>query len=161
MQHTAVKPPRAADLVPVSMVSDDSCPGSRRCTCRSINPGATIIPLASKTCVLFDEENFPGAPTSLMTSPSSRTSSAASVLRAGSITRPFLISNILSYPFFAELGLERDRRRGGCAPPALVQRPDVSPDRLLPTNTESPFEPPHRWSPAPARRTAARRPPPA
>jgi len=32
MQQTAVKPPRAADFVPVSMVSEDSCPGSRKCT---------------------------------------------------------------------------------------------------------------------------------
>ena len=32
MQQTAVKPPRAAARVPVSMVSEDSCPGSRKCT---------------------------------------------------------------------------------------------------------------------------------
>ncbi len=31
MQQTAVKPPRAAARVPVSMVSEDSWPGSRRC----------------------------------------------------------------------------------------------------------------------------------
>jgi len=30
MQQTAVNPPRAAARVPVSMVSEDSCPGSRR-----------------------------------------------------------------------------------------------------------------------------------
>ena len=31
MQQTAVKPPRAAARVPVSIVSEDSWPGSRRC----------------------------------------------------------------------------------------------------------------------------------
>ena len=30
MQQTAVKPPRAAERVPVSIVSEFSCPGSRR-----------------------------------------------------------------------------------------------------------------------------------
>src|SRR5258708_7744249 len=47
MQQTAVNPPRAAAFVPVSMVSEDSCPGSRRCAWRSIKPGATICPPAS------------------------------------------------------------------------------------------------------------------
>src|SRR5258708_4020041 len=95
MQHTAVNPPRAADFVPDSMVSEDSWPGSRKCTCRSIKPGATIIPLASNTSASRNPANFPGAPTSLTTSPSSNTSIAASVFDPGSITRPFLISNIL------------------------------------------------------------------
>src|SRR5260221_642216 len=95
MQHTAVNPPRAADFVPDSMVSEDSWPGSRKCTCRSIKPGATIIPLASNTSASRNPANFPGTPTSFTNSPSSKTSIAASVFDAGSITRPFLISNIL------------------------------------------------------------------
>src|SRR5712691_261820 len=95
MQQTAVKPPRAADFVPVSMVSEDSCPGSRKCTWRSMKPGATIIPVASKTSASCQAENFPGAPISFTNSPSSRTSIAASVFDAGSINRPFFISNML------------------------------------------------------------------
>ena len=31
MQQTAVNPPRAAERVPVAIVSEFSCPGSRRC----------------------------------------------------------------------------------------------------------------------------------
>ena len=42
MGHTAVNPPRAAARVPVSMVSEDSPPGSRRWQCKSMKPGATI-----------------------------------------------------------------------------------------------------------------------
>src|SRR5262245_33254236 len=59
-----------------------------------MKPGATIKSDASKTSTLFAELNSPGAPTSLICSPSSNTSSGASVLDAGSRTRPFLISNI-------------------------------------------------------------------
>src|SRR5260221_2843236 len=95
MQQTAVTPPRAADFVPDSMVSEDSWPGSRKCTCRSIKPGATIIPLASNTSASRNPANFPGTPTSFTNSPSSKTSIAASVFDAGSITLPFLIINLL------------------------------------------------------------------
>ena len=49
MQQIDVKPPAAAARAPVSMVSACSKPGSRRCTCMSIKPGATIRPVASKT----------------------------------------------------------------------------------------------------------------
>ena len=48
MQQTAVNPPRAAARVPVSIVSDISWPGSRRWQCRSMKPGATTSPVASK-----------------------------------------------------------------------------------------------------------------
>ena len=47
MGQTAVKPPRAAARVPVSMVSEFSPPGSRRWQCRSMKPGATTSPVAS------------------------------------------------------------------------------------------------------------------
>src|SRR5690348_18097397 len=94
MQHTAVNPPRAAAFVPVSIVSESSWPGSRKWQCKSINPGATISPFASNisapSAEIFD-------PTLEMRSPSSSTSSDASVLLAGSMTRPFLISSILSF----------------------------------------------------------------
>ena len=45
--QTAVKPPATAARAPVATVSLYSCPGSRRCTCRSMNPGVTHLPRAS------------------------------------------------------------------------------------------------------------------
>ena len=48
MQQMVVKPPAAAARAPVSMVSACSMPGSRRCTCMSMKPGATMQPGASK-----------------------------------------------------------------------------------------------------------------
>src|SRR5580765_985713 len=53
------------------------------------------MPLASKISASFNEANFPGVATSFTVSPSSSTSIAASVLEAGSITRPFVISSML------------------------------------------------------------------
>ena len=94
MQQTAVNPPRAAARVPVSIVSDDSCPGSRRCACKSINPGATIRPAASNTSAPGTACRLPGCATSAILSPSIRMSRGASVFVAGSITRPFLITSI-------------------------------------------------------------------
>src|SRR5216110_474627 len=60
-----------------------------------MNPGETIMPLASNTSASLMAANLPGSPTSFTTWPSSRTSLGASVFDAGSTTRPFLISNIL------------------------------------------------------------------
>src|SRR5579864_6573834 len=94
MQQTAVNPPRAAALVPVSMVSEFSWPGSRRWTCMSMKPGATTRPVASKTSAPLSREIFPGAAISEMVSPSRRMSRTASVLDAGSRTRPFLIRSM-------------------------------------------------------------------
>src|SRR5467141_1791253 len=106
MQQTAVNPPRAAARVPVSMVSEDSCPGSRKCTWISIKPGATIRPLASKISASAGAAIFPAGPTSFIFSPSSRTSRGASVLDAGSTTRPFLISSIGGFlGFYFERGM--------------------------------------------------------
>src|SRR5258708_17151566 len=90
MQQTAVSPPRAAAFVAVSMVSEDSCPGSRRCAWRSMKPGATICPPASNTSKPLREEISPAGATSAIRSPSSKMSRVASVLRPGSTTRPFL-----------------------------------------------------------------------
>src|SRR5437762_2140035 len=49
MGQTVVKPPTAAAAVPVAIVSLWLCPGSRKCTCRSMNPGDTINQRASST----------------------------------------------------------------------------------------------------------------
>src|SRR5579863_7634542 len=84
-----VNPPAAAARAPVSMVSACSKPGSRRCTCMSMKPGATTIPVASKTCAPWQERS--GATPALRPSTIS-TSATRSVLVAGSITRPFLIT---------------------------------------------------------------------
>src|SRR6266571_3160366 len=59
-----------------------------------MKPGATISPVASKTSTSCGAPIFPAGATSLIFSPSSRTSSGASVSLAGSITRPFLIRSI-------------------------------------------------------------------
>src|ERR1700688_3717896 len=100
MQHTAVKPPRAAARVPVSMLSEDSWPGSRKCTCMSIKPGAIINPAASKISASCARVIFPGAPISAIFSPSRRMSCGASVFVAGSSTRPYLISSMRGFLFF-------------------------------------------------------------
>src|SRR6266404_133608 len=60
-----------------------------------MKPGATIIPPASKTSASCNAANFPGALISFTSSPSRRTSIAASVFDAGSINWPFFISSIL------------------------------------------------------------------
>ncbi len=61
MQQMEVKPPAAAAREPLSMVSACSKPGSRRCTCMSMKPGATIMPAASNTSAL-GEERFGATP---------------------------------------------------------------------------------------------------
>src|SRR5688572_28990289 len=50
MHTTLVNPPAAAAFVPVAIVSFADWPGSRRCTWRSINPGAMILPVQSMDC---------------------------------------------------------------------------------------------------------------
>ena len=47
MAHTVVNPPWAAAASPVAIVSASSRPGSRRCVCRSMNPGAIRTPPSS------------------------------------------------------------------------------------------------------------------
>src|ERR1700730_896892 len=112
MQHTAVKPPRAAARVPVSMLSEDSWPGSRKCTCMSIKPGAIINPAASKISASRTLLIFPGAPICAIFSPSRRMSCAASVFVAASSTLPFLISSMRGFLFFW---------RGGRATPCFIR----------------------------------------
>ena len=53
MQTTEVNPPRAAAAVPLAMFSLAVWPGSRKCTCKSIRPGQTIFPVASKRSISF------------------------------------------------------------------------------------------------------------
>src|SRR3989442_813298 len=91
MGQMEVKPPAAAARAPVSMVSACSNPGSRRCTCMSMKPGATTRPVASNTCALGADR--PG-PTPLTSPSSSHTSATPSCPDAGSITRPFLMSSV-------------------------------------------------------------------
>src|SRR5712671_4653787 len=93
--HTAVNPPRAAARVPVSIVSEDSPPGSRRWQCKSMKPGATTRFAASKISAPFARvASWPCGATAAMRSPSSRMSRGASVPVTGSITRPLLISSM-------------------------------------------------------------------
>src|SRR5580693_5732476 len=70
-----------------------------------MNPGATIRPLASRTSVPCTAAILPAGATSFIFSPSSKISSAASVLDAGSRTRPFLIRSIGGF-----LGFHFERR---------------------------------------------------
>src|SRR6195256_2433223 len=92
---TAVNPPRAAARVPVSIVSEDSPPGSRRWQCKSMKPGATTKFAASKISAPFARAaSWPCGATAAMGSPSCRMSRGASVPVAGSITRPLLISSM-------------------------------------------------------------------
>ena len=58
---TAVNPPRAAAALPVATVSASSLPGSRKCVCRSTNPGRIISPVKSITSALSSFREFPGA----------------------------------------------------------------------------------------------------
>ena len=88
MAHTAVNPPAAAARVPVAMSSLYSWPGSRRCVCRSMNPGTTHEPRTSSTRVDFGTPAASPAPKRPITPFSISRSPSASRLRAGSITRP-------------------------------------------------------------------------
>ena len=111
--HTAVNPPRAAARVPVSIVSEDSPPGSRRWQCKSIKPGATIRFLASKISAPWARAaSCPCGATAAMRSPSSRTSRGASVPLAGSSTRPLLISSMRRIPFRRRVRADHQKQQG-------------------------------------------------
>src|SRR3989442_1666961 len=90
MQATAEKPPATAALVPVATVSLCSCPGSRRCTCMSMNPGQTTSPLGISTTSAPSTGR--SRATRSIRSPSISTSNAPSMPPAGSTTRPPLSS---------------------------------------------------------------------
>ena len=84
--HEYRKPEVAAARPPLSMVSACSRPGSRRCVCRSIRPGATTSPEASRICASGAWMFFPIAATRPC-----RTSRSAlpSIACEGSTMRPF------------------------------------------------------------------------
>ncbi len=88
MQTTEVNPPRAAAAVPVAMVSLADCPGSRKCTCKSINPGQTTSPFTSTPLGSGRRLRRRLAPHRRDLAAAINTSAAASSLLAGSITRP-------------------------------------------------------------------------
>ena len=87
--HTVVNPPLAAALAPVLIVSLYSYPGSLKCTCRSISPGITKHPAAS---IILSASSLISLSTLRIIPSSNKISLTSSVLLAGSITRPFLIS---------------------------------------------------------------------
>src|SRR6266542_2030743 len=93
MQQIEVNPPATAARAPVSMVSACSIPGSRRCTCMSMKPGATTRPEASNTSA--PAKSRP-APTAATRPSASATSAIASNPVAGSTMRPFLIRSLLT-----------------------------------------------------------------
>src|ERR1035441_5214476 len=106
MQQMDVNPPAAAARDPLSMVSACSNPGSRRCTCISMKPGATIIPVASNTSA-FGEERFGATPGT--GPPTITTSGTRTVFEDGSITLPFLITiGMLSNHLFEHRHAHRD-----------------------------------------------------
>src|SRR5690606_22609840 len=71
--HTAVKPPARAARAPLAIVSLCSPPGSRRCTCTSMKPGATTSPLTSITSA---SSGVPSPVPTASTRPSRRSTSA-------------------------------------------------------------------------------------
>ena len=93
MHTTEVKPPRAAAAVPLAMFSFAVCPGSRKCTCRSIKPGQTTRPLTSILSTPGGACFAASAPTAAILPSEIRTSAFASRRLAGSMTRPPVRSN--------------------------------------------------------------------
>src|ERR1700691_4262356 len=93
MVQTEVNPPAAAAAVPVAIVSFCAWPGSRRCTCRSMKPGATMSPRASNFSSALPLILL-GAATSATRPSFSSTSIDASVRGAGSMRCPPLISRL-------------------------------------------------------------------
>src|SRR5579884_2306846 len=95
MQQMEVKPPAAAAREPLSMVSACSKPGSRRWTCMSMKPGATMSWEASNTSA--PAVGRPAAISRIRPS-SMATSQMRSSCWEGSITRPFLMMSLLIAP---------------------------------------------------------------
>ena len=85
MQATEVKPPLTAAFTPDAIVSLYSKPGSRRCTCISISPGAITLPL---TLIISASLSFIPFPIFLIFPSSISISKISFNLFAGSITLP-------------------------------------------------------------------------
>ena len=102
---TLVKPPLSAAWAPDSISSLYVKPGSRKCTCTSTSPGATIQPDASIVSQSAPHALSDGLKPSSVISfailrilPSfTRTSAGCSILFAGSMTIPFFINIISLY----------------------------------------------------------------
>src|SRR5262249_29481135 len=88
MQQTVVKPPAAAERVPLSTVSLCSNPGSRRWVCRSTKPGVRSFPEPSTVSAPSAGRSFPIA--SILPSRILR-SATRSKARTGSNNRAFFI----------------------------------------------------------------------
>src|ERR1035437_9115180 len=94
MHSTVVNPPFAAARDPDSMVSLYSKPGSRKCTCMSINPGSTSMfdaSIISASLSVMDFAIFSIFPLFM------RMSAFSSFLFAGSTIVPFLINNFICF----------------------------------------------------------------
>src|ERR1043165_296989 len=118
MHATAVNPPATAAAVPVATVSLCSCPGSRRWTCMSMNPGQTTKPSGISTMV---------APSAGRLGPT-RASPTPSIPLAGSTTRPPLSSLFM----FRSTGQQvQDRHAHRDAVGDLVENHRVGPVRNL------------------------------
>ena len=97
IQQTVVNPPLAALLLPVSIVSLYSNPGSLKCTCKSIKPGVTHKLFAS--IILSASSNISSSIFFIIPS-IMRTSFISSKFVLGFITLPPLINIfILPNPF--------------------------------------------------------------
>src|SRR5208282_3337753 len=105
MVQTEVKPPAAAAAVPVAIVSLYAWPGSRRCACRSMKPGATMSPRASNFSAFSSTPALIllGGATSATRPSFSSTSMGASMRAAGSMRWPPLISRLLVEGEFTSL----------------------------------------------------------
>ena len=88
MATIEVKPPAAAAMVPVRMVSASVLPGWRRCTCMSMRPGATTRPCRLTVSVSSSEGSK--EPGSTMRPSLIQRSPVRSMWLAGSMMRPFL-----------------------------------------------------------------------
>src|SRR5439155_11878793 len=90
MHATAVKPPRAAARVPVSIVSFSSWPGSRKCTWMSTRPGQITAPWTGSTSTSGFDLTSAGAssPRPAMRPFAIQRSWTRSIPRAGSRTLP-------------------------------------------------------------------------
>ena len=80
---SAVYPPFAPARLPVSIVSESSLPGSRKCVCRSTKPGSTWQPTALSTTSSADAVMVIAI--SAITPPSMRTSSRCSPLSVSTV----------------------------------------------------------------------------
>src|SRR5436309_3721860 len=94
MTAIEAKPPAAAAAPPVSIVSSSSRPGSLKCTCMSMKPGATTFPFRSTTLSL--STGMFSATRAILPS-FTKTSRTASSFATGSTTRPPLSSQFTDH----------------------------------------------------------------